>query len=236
MRCNNCGLDYIMDSAQFCPRCNAPLGQPVPPPPQQYQAPPQQAPNQGYQQPPQQQPVQQQYQAPPQQAPVQQQPQYQGQPAPNQGYQAPPQQYQGQPQGGYNQPYYPQPPKPQRVATVRKVDLTDSLIAISSLLLIAAGFDNLWALNFDNAPGAIIVLGVVALIIGVMGMLLLVMPEVLRDLNQFIDILLLVLGVVFAIWGLAALFGDNLGFSGGLVTSGGVGLLFAGLMRMGLVK
>jgi len=50
MRCNNCGMDYIMDNSTNCPKCGASLVQPgYQQPPQQYQ----QYPDQQNQQPPQ---------------------------------------------------------------------------------------------------------------------------------------------------------------------------------------
>lgn len=207
MRCNNCGMDYIMDNTTNCPRCNAPLGQlGYQQPPQQYQQPPQQ-PDQGYQQPPQ---------------------QYQGQP----------QQY-GQPQGGYQQPpgYYQPPLPPARVPTVRKVDLTDSLIAISALLLIGAGFQNLDALTWwGGLQLNYVINGFMAVVVGGLALVLLVMPAMMKALGKSMDIFILVFGVVFALWGLAATFGDNIGLMGGLITAAGVGMLLAGLMRMGMLK
>jgi hypothetical protein len=209
VRCNNCGMDYIMDNSTFCPRCGASLVQPgYQQPPQQYQ----QYPEQQYQQPPQDQ------------------------------YQQPPQQYGGPqyapPQGGYQQPGYYQPPMPpRRVPTVRKVDLTDSLFVISALLLVAAGFQNLDALTWwGPLQFAPIILGFVALIGGALAMMMVVMPAMTKSMGQVADILAVAFGAVFALWGLAATFGDGVGMLGGLIIAAGLGLLLAGMLRTGLIK
>ncbi|HUT26441.1 MAG TPA: hypothetical protein VMW85_00120 [Methanomassiliicoccales archaeon] len=208
MRCNNCGMDYIMDNSSNCPKCGASLVQPgYQQPPQQYQ----QYPDQN------QQPPQGQYQQPPQQ--------YGGQP----------QQF-GPPQGGY---YQQQPPMPsqQRVPTVRKIDLTDSLFIISALLLVAAGFQNLDALTWwGPVQFAPVLLGFAALVVGVLAVVMVVMPAMMKALGQVMDMLVLVFGIVFILWGLAATFGDTIGMQGGLITAAGLGMLFAGMLRMGLVK
>ena len=220
MRCNNCGLDYIVESATNCPRCNAPLGQQYQQPPQQYQ---QAQPPQQYQQGP-----EPQYQQPQQQY----QPQYQQ--YPDQQYQQPQPQY-APPQGGYYQQQPPMPPK-QRTPTVRKVDLTDSLIAISSLLLIAAGFNNLSVLSFNDPPAVCIILGLLSVALGLIGMAMLVMPSLMKEMKQFLDTMLLIFGIVLALWGLAATFSNDFGWSGGLVIASGLGMLSAAGLRMGLLK
>ena len=208
MRCNNCGMDYIMDNSSNCPKCGASLVQP------------------GYQQPPQQ---------------YQQYPDQQDQQLPQGQYQQPPQQYEGQPQQ-YGPPqggYYQQPPMPaqQRVPTVRKVDLTDSLFVISALLLVAAGFQNLDALTWwGPVQVAPVLLGFVALAVGVLALVMVVMPAMMKALGQVMNMLVLVFGIVFILWGLAATFGDTIGMLGGLITAAGLGMLFAGMLRMGLVK
>ncbi len=163
MRCNNCGMDYIMDNSTNCPKCGASLVQP------------------GYQQPPQQ------YQQYPDQQ-NQQQPQGQYQ-------QYPDQQNQQQPQGGY---YQQQPPMPsqQRVPTVRKVDLTELLIVVSGLLLMGVGFWNLSYIAF-NAPVVYVLMGIVALAVGLLMMLVVIMPAPFKGMAQIMDILLLVFAIIF---------------------------------------
>lgn len=213
MKCNNCGLDYITDDTTNCPRCNAPLLQ-------QYQQPPQQYQQQQYQQGP-----EPQYQEPPQQ--------YQQGPEPQ--YQQPLQQQYAPPQGGYYQQQPPMPPK-QRTPTVRKVDLTDTLIAMSSLLLIVAGFNNLSALSYNDPPAVCIILGFISVALGLIGMAMLVMPVLMKDVKQFLDMFLLIFGAVFALWGLAATFGNDLGWSGSILIAAGLGMLSAAMLRMGMLK
>lgn len=212
MRCNNCGLDYIADNAANCPRCNSPLGQQMyQQPPQQYQQP------QGYQD--------QQYQQPPQQYGGQQQPQYQ-QP-PQGGYYA-------SPQGGY----YQQPPMPpKRVPTVKRVDLTEILMIVSGMFLFAGAFGN-FALISDGVPAGIVVLGIISLVGALLLFMDVLMPTILKQLGEIKDVLVLVLALVFIIWGLVATFADTwkYGVYGPEVFTGGFALLAAGALRMGILK
>lgn len=220
MRCNNCGLDYIADNAANCPRCNAPLGQQMyQQPPQQYQQP------QGYQD--QQQP---QYQQPPQQYGDQQ---YQQQPQP---------QYQQPPQGGYYAPpqggYYQQPPMPpKRVPTVKKVDLAEILMIVSGLFLLDGAFGN-FSWIADGVPAGIVVLGIVCLVGALMLFMDVIMPALLKQLGEIKDILMLVLALLFIVWGLIATFADTFkyGVYGPEIFTGGFALLAAGALRMGILK
>ncbi|MHC1680719.1 MAG: hypothetical protein AB9860_05670 [Methanomassiliicoccales archaeon] len=217
MRCNNCGLDYIADNAANCPRCNAPMQMGYQQPPQQYQQPPQQYADQ---QPQYQQPAPQQY------ADQQQQPQYQ-QPAPQGGYYAPP-------QGGY----YQQPPMPpKRVVTVKKVDLAEILMVVSGMFLLAGAFSN-FAWIADGVPAGIVVLGIVSLIGALVLFVEVLMPAMFKQLGEVKDILVLVLALVFIIWGLVATFADTVkyGVSGTSIFVGGFGLLVAAGLRMGILK
>lgn len=212
MRCNNCGLDYIADNSANCPRCNAPLQMGYQQPPQQYQQPPQQ---QGYQE------------QPPQQYGDQQpQPQYQ-QPAPQGGYYAPP-------QGGY----YQQPPMPpKRVPTVKRVDLTEILMIVSGLFLLDGAFGN-FAWIADGVPAGIVVLGILCLVGALLLFMDVIMPALLKQLGEIKDILVLVLALVFIVWGLVATFADTwkYGTYGPEIFTGGFALLAAGALRMGILK
>ncbi len=225
MRCNNCGLDYIADNAANCPRCNAPMGQPgYQQPPQQHQQP------QGYQEP------QPQYQQPPQQYGDQQhqqpqgyqepQPQYQ-QPAPQGGYYAPP-------QGGY----YQQPPMPpKRVPTVKKVDLAEILMIISGVFLLDGAFGNFSWIS-TGVPAGIVILGLICLVGALLLFMDVIMPALLKQLGEIKDILVLVLALVFIVWGLVATFADTAkyGVYGPEIFTGGFALLAAGALRMGILK
>lgn len=215
MRCNNCGLDYIADNAANCPRCNAPMQMGYQQPPQQYQQPPEQP--QGYQEP------QPQYQQPPQQYGDQQ-------------YQQPQPQYQQPPQGGYYAPpqggYYQQPPMPpKRVPTVRNINLTEILMVVSGMFLLAAAMNNL---SWLYAPA--IVLGIVSLLAGLVALGTVIIPDVAKQMKgEIMDMLLLVFGVILVIWGLGVNF-VGYGASGAMVFTGGLGLLAAGALRMGILK
>jgi len=208
LRCNNCGLDYIADNAANCPRCNAPLGQPMyQQPPQQYQQP------QGYQD--------QQYQQPPQQY----QQQYQ-QPAPQGGYYAPP-------QGGY----YQQPPMPpKRVPTVRKIDLTDAILLVSGMFLFMGAMwnfsDQYWGLYAPSLD-----LGIISLLASLLALGAVLMPSLLKQLEgEGISMILLVFAIILLLWGLVVTFTWDYGSGGEIVMTGGLGLLAAGALRMGILK
>ncbi len=215
MRCNNCGLDYIADNAANCPRCNAPMQMGYQQPPQQYQQP------QGYQEP------QPQYQQPPQQYGDQQpQPQYQ-QPAPQGGYYAPP-------QGGY----YQQPPMPpKRVPTVKKVDLAEILMIISGVFLLDGAFGNFSWIG-TGVPAGIVILGLICLVGALLLFMDVLMPALLKQLGEIKDILVLVLALVFIVWGLVATFADTskYGIYGPEIFTGGFALLAAVALRMGILK
>jgi len=219
LRCNNCGLDYIADNAASCPRCNAPLQMGYQQPPQQYQQPPQQ----GYQeQPPQQ------YQQPPQQYGDQQYQQQGAQQPPQGGYYAPP-------QGGY----YQQPPMPpKRVPTIKRVDLTEILMIVSGLFLLDGAFGNLSWIGTNNVPAGIIILGIVCLVGALLLFVDVIMPALLKQLGEIKDVIVLVLALVFIVWGLIATFADTFkyGVYGPEIFTGGFALLAAGALRMGILK
>lgn len=178
--------------------------------------------NPGYQQPPQQyeQPPQQ-YQQPPQQY--------------DQQYQQPPQQ-QGAyypPQGGYYQP--PAPPK--RTPTVKRIDLTETILLVSGMFLFLGA---MW--NFSDLAGwgfyaPSLILGLLSLVAGMMALGMVLVPQLLKQLEgEIIDIIMLAFGGILALWGLVVLFAWNYGAGGEIVFIGGFGLLMAGLLRMGILK
>lgn len=178
--------------------------------------------NPGYQQPPQQ------YEQPPQQ--YQQPPQQYDQP-----YQQPPQQ-QGAyypPQGGYYQP--PAPPK--RTPTVKRIDLTETILLVSGMFLFMGA---MW--NFSDLAGwgfyaPSLILGLLSLVAGLMALGMVLVPQLLKQLEgEIIDIIMLAFGGILALWGLVVLFAWNYGAGGEIVFIGGFGLLMAGLLRMGILK
>jgi len=178
--------------------------------------------NPGYQQPPQQ------YEQPPQQY---QQPPLQY----DQQYQQPPQQ-QGAyypPQGGYYQP--PAPPK--RTPTVKRIDLTETILLVSGMFLFMGA---MW--NFSDLAGwgfyaPSLILGLLSLVAGMMALGMVLVPQLLKQLEgEIIDIIMLAFGGILALWGLVVLFAWNYGAGGEIVFIGGFGLLMAGLLRMGILK
>jgi hypothetical protein len=178
-----------------------------------YQQPPQQP--QGYQEQPQ-------YQQPPQQYGDQQ-----PQPAPQGGYYAPP-------QGGY----YQQPPMPpKRVPTVKKVDLAEILMIISGVFLLDGAFGN-FAWIGTGVPAGIVILGIVCLVGALLLFMDVLMPALLKQLGEIKDILVLVLALVFIVWGLVVTFANtaNYGTYGPEIFTGGFVLLAAGALRMGILK
>ncbi|NLX47590.1 MAG: hypothetical protein GXY70_05440 [Euryarchaeota archaeon] len=203
-------MDYIADGTANCPRCNAPLGQ------------------SGYQQPPQQYDQQpQQYQQPPQQY--------------DQQYQQPPQQYGGQPQGAYYPPqggYYQQPPAPpKRVPTIKRIDLTETILLVSGMFLFTGA---MW--NFSDLAGwgfyaPSFILGLLSLFAGLMALGMVLVPQLLKQLEgEIIDIVMLLFAAVLLLWGLVVIFAWNYGAGGEFVFVGGFGMLVAGLLRMGILK
>ncbi len=167
------------------------------------------------------QPVQPQPQGPPQQ-------QY----APQQYPPAPPRYDQGPSQYGaqYQRPY-----RQPKVPTIKSVHLGDVLFLISAVLLLGVGLE-----NFSNITGFVraqyIILGLVAIVGGLLMMAMVVMPELLKPLEQNMDMLVLAFSLVFLLWGLVATFANNVGFYGGFLFAAGLfGLAGSGL-RMGLIK
>ncbi|OPX58672.1 MAG: hypothetical protein A4E30_01462 [Methanomassiliicoccales archaeon PtaB.Bin215] len=75
-----------------------------------------------------------------------------------------------------------------------------------------------------------------------MGALLLfmdvMMPALLKQLGEIKDMLVLVLALVFIVWGLVATFADSwkYGAYGPEIFTGGFALLAAGALRMGILK
>ena len=97
------------------------------------------------------------------------------------------------------------------------------------------GFWNLSYIAF-NAPVVYVLMGIVALAVGLLMMLVVIMPAPFKGMAQIMDILLLVFAIIFILWGLVSAFADDYGSDGGMLAAAGVGLLFAGMLRMGLVK
>jgi hypothetical protein len=171
-------------------------------------------------------PPQQQYQQPPVQGP---QPQYQQPPG---QYQQPPQQYSP-----------PRPPKAARVATVRNIGLTEILSLFSGLFLVIVGFDNLSAIKTSGYGGQVFVLGVLALLIGLAILAMVIMPYMMKGMNNsMMDIAMLVLSLIFVIYGFVLVFSTYtrisgfLGFDGAILIAAGLSGLAASGLKMGILK
>ncbi|MBI0583508.1 MAG: zinc ribbon domain-containing protein [Methanomassiliicoccus sp.] len=140
------------------------------------------------------------------------------------------QQYDQGPPPGYVPPY--QQVRPRNVPTVRTLHLGEVLLLIAGAFLIGVGFDNLE--GFYRAQ--YILLGLVSLVGGLIFLGKVIVPDMLRPLDQFMDLLILGMSGLFVLWGLVAVFADNAGWLGGfLVSAGLLGLASAGL-KMGILK
>lgn len=145
--------------------------------------------------------------------------------------QVPPQQQYAPPYGSpYQQAY-----RPPVVPTIRTVHLGDVLFLIASVLLLGIGFENFSTIT-GGAGAQYIVLGLVAILGGLFMMALVIMPELLKSVHEFMDVLVLAFSLVVTFWGLVATFANNVGFLGGILLAAGLfGLAGCGL-RMGMIK
>ena len=157
---------------------------------------------------------------------------------------APQQQYQQQPpqappQQQYPQPkpqYRPAPAKKQYVATVKNIGLTEILLMFSGLFLLATGLENFSYITVRNFGGQFILLGLIAILAGLFILAYVIMPHMLKGLENMMGILLLGISALFVIWGLAASFGSSVGIWGGFITAAGLAGLAAAALKMGYIK
>jgi hypothetical protein len=153
------------------------------------------------------------------------QPQYQ-QPAPQQQYQQPPpQQY-----------YAPQPVKPRNVPTVKNVGMTEVLFLFSGFMLLGAGFENLGYLTVRFIPGAYILLGLIAIVAGLFMLAMVIMPNLIKGMDDMLTYVILGISGLFFLWGLAACFGSSIGALGGILVAAGLAGLAGGALKMGILK
>lgn len=132
-------------------------------------------------------------------------------------------------------PYPPQLYQPPRSPTVRSIHLGQVLFLISSALLLVAGFENFASLSF-GARASYVLLGMFAIVGGLLFLGMVVMPYVLKPVEQYLDVIVLGLSAVFLFWGVAAMFGSGIGSDGGHVFIGGLfGLAGMGL-KMGIIR
>jgi hypothetical protein len=158
-----------------------------------------------------------------QQAPPQ--PQYQ-QPAPQPQYQQPPpQQY-----------YPPKPVKQQFVPTVKNVGMTEVLLLFSGFLLVIAGFGGLYYLRFSYVSAGYPLLGILSLLAGLFVLATVIMPNMLKSLDNMLGFILLGIFVLFFFWGIAALFANNVGAYGAEIIGASLAGLTGCALKMGFIK
>ncbi len=121
---------------------------------------------------------------------------------------------------------------------MKRVDLTEILVVLSGMFLLVGALENLSWLTVDGVSGGIIALGIVSLLVGLLMLMDVLMPSLLKGLGEAKDIIVLVLALVFVIWGLVANFADtsDYGVFGSTIFVGGFSLLMAGMLRMGILK
>ncbi len=126
---------------------------------------------------------------------------------------------------------------PKRVPTVKKVDLAEILMIISGVFLLDGAFGN-FAWIGTGVPAGIVILGIVCLVGALLLFMDVLMPALLKQLGEIKDILVLVLALVFIVWGLIVTFANtaNYGTYGPEIFTGGFVLLAAGALRMGILK
>jgi hypothetical protein len=155
---------------------------------------------------------------------------------------APPQQYQQPaPQQQYQQPppqqyYPPQPAKPQYVATVKSVGMTEVLFLFSGFMLVLAGFGGLSDLRYYGTSAAVVLLGLLSLLAGLFILASVIMPTLLKSLDKMLSFILLGISALFFFWGMAALFVSGVGWYGAEIVAGSLAGLAGAALRMGFIK
>jgi hypothetical protein len=156
--------------------------------------------------------------------------------APQQQYQQPPQPAQPQ----YQPPQQYQPPKPvksKNVPTVRNVGMTEVLFLISGFLLLIAGFGNTSALTSSfHYGGQYPILGIVALLAGLFIVGAVIMPGLVKNMDNMEGLIILCISVLFFFWGLAALYGNNIGWYGAELIAASLAGLAGSALKLGFVK
>jgi hypothetical protein len=159
-----------------------------------------------------------------------------GEAAPDRSPPAPPEQAQPIPKHvPYNPPYPRQAFQPPRVPTVKSIHLGEVLFLIASALLLVAGFENFASLS-SFVSVSYVILGFVAIVGGMLFLGMVVMPHVLKPIKQNLDVLVLILSAIYLFWGVAAMFGNGIGFDGGMVFIGGLFGLTGMALRMGIIR
>jgi len=125
---------------------------------------------------------------------------------------------------------------PKRVPTVKKIDLTGTIMLVSGMFLFMAAMwnfsDQYWGLYVPS-----LVLGLLSLVASLLALGTVLVPGLLKQMEgEIMDILILVFAAILMLWGLVVTFSWDYGSGGEIVLTGGLGLLMAGLLRMGVLK
>ncbi|MGE5379391.1 MAG: hypothetical protein ACM3L5_00790 [Candidatus Saccharibacteria bacterium] len=124
---------------------------------------------------------------------------------------------------------------PARAPTVKIVYLGDVLFLISAALLIGVGFQNLGSIG-GGASVSFVLLGLVAIPTGLIFMAYVIMPSALQPLDRVLDLLMLVMPIVFLLWGFLGSFAGGVAINGGLLLAGGLFGLAGMGFKMGILR
>lgn len=130
----------------------------------------------------------------------------------------------------------PEAHKHEREAIIRNVNLTEILVLFSGILLIVAGFDNLGGASRFNLDFQYTLLGIFALLFGLAMLGSIILPSLLREVEHFKGFLMLIVSLLFLIWGFAATFADNVGYYSGVVIGASLAGLAAAGLKLGMLK
>lgn len=95
---------------------------------------------------------------------------------------------------------------PKRVPTIKKVDLTETLLLVSGMFLFMGAFWNLAELYWGFSAPAI-VLGLLSLISSVMAIGMVILPSLMKQVEgEIISAILILLAAILMLWGLIVTF------------------------------
>ena len=118
---------------------------------------------------------------------------------------------------------------------MKSVHLGDVVFLISSALLLVAGFENFASLK-SSVLGQYVLLSMFTIVGGMLFLGMVVMPYILKPIEKYMDMLVLGLSAIFLFWGVAAMFGVNIGLDGGMVFIGGLFGLAGMALKMGIIR
>jgi len=156
--------------------------------------------------------------------------------APQQQNQQPPQQAQPQ----YQPPQQYQPAKPikaMNMPTVKNVGMTEVLFLISGFLLVIAGFGNISALTSKYQYGVQYpILGIIALLAGLFVLGAVILPGLVKNMDNMEGLIILGIAVLFFFWGFAALYANDVGWYGAQLIAAGLAALAGSGLKLGYLK